>query len=301
MSKRQIGFLLHPGEHHAVEPAVARARQLGYDAWVEVRHPERTVAEHAAATDLLVTIGGDGTFLYGARLVAPHGIPVMGVNRGRLGFLTDVEVADLPGALEAYAAGRYHTQPRSMLEVIVPGDDATPPLQSLALNEVAVKSGGVALARIRVEQDGELLGEFDADGLVVATATGSTAYAFSAGGPPIDPRVRAVVVVPLAPHAVISRAIVLPEMVTLRITVERGRVNVAADGSGEARLRDGAEIIVRPGPELAFVRFDDSPSFLSRLRDKVRFGLPLKDLERPNLVRPVDDAQEGPGVIEARS
>jgi NAD+ kinase len=246
-----------------------------------------------------VTIGGDGTFLYGARLAAPLGIPVMGVNRGRLGFLTDVEVADLPAALEAFAAGRCHTQRRSMLEASVPGDGHSPPWLTLALNEVAVKSSGVAVARIRVEQDGELLGDFDADGVVVATATGSTAYALSAGGPPIDPRVRAIVVVPLAPHAVISRAIVLPEMVTLRITVARGRVNVAADGHAEIRLRDGAEMIIRPGPELAFVRFDTSPSFLRRLREKVRFGLPLKELERPVLLRPAD-TDEGPPAAEAR-
>jgi NAD+ kinase len=298
---RQIGFLLHPGEQHAVEPGVARARQLGYDVWVEVREPEATIAEHAAETELLVTIGGDGTFLFGARLAAPRGIPVMGVNRGRLGFLTDVEVADLPGALEDFAAGRCHTQRRSMLEAIVPGDGGDgEPWQALALNEVAVKSGGVSVARIRVEQDGELLGDFDADGVVVATATGSTAYAMSAGGPPIDPRVRAVVVVPLAPHAVISRAIVLPEMVTLRITVERGRVNVAADGNAEIRLRDGAEMTVRPGPELAFIRFDDSPSFLRRLREKVRFGLPLKELERPSLVRPGSAGEVGPGTDSQR-
>ena len=293
---RQIGFLLHPGEQHAVEPGVERARRLGFDTWVEVREPEATIAAHAAETELLVTIGGDGTFLFGARLAAPRGIPVMGVNRGRLGFLTDVEVADLPAALEDFAAGRCHTQRRSMLEAVVPGDGGDgEPWQALALNEIAVKSGGVSVARIRVEQDGELLGDFDADGVVVATATGSTAYAMSAGGPPIDPRVRAVVVVPLAPHAVISRAIVLPEMVTLRITVERGRVNVAADGNAEIRLRDGAEMTVRPGPELAFIRFDNSPSFLRRLREKVRFGLPLKDLERPALVRPEwGDREVGP-------
>ena len=293
MTRRQIGFLLHPGERHAAEPGVRRVRELGYDAWVEVHEPESTMAGHAADTVLLVTIGGDGTFLFGARLAAPRGIPVMGVNRGRLGFLTDVEVADLPVALEDFAAGRFHTQRRSMLEAIVPGDADTPPWQSFALNEVAVKSGGVSVARIRVEEDGELLGDFDADGVVVSTATGSTAYALSAGGPPIDPRVRAVVVVPLAPHAVISRAIVLPEMVTLRITVERGWVNVAADGLAETRLRAGAEILVRPGPELAFVRFHDSPSFLRRLREKVRFGLPLKDLERPALLRPADAPDEG--------
>ena len=103
-------------------PAWPGRGELGYDVWIEVREPEATLAEHAAATELLVTIGGDGTFLYGARLAAPRGIPVMGVNRGRLGFLTDVEVADLPGALEDFAAGRCHTQRRSMLEAIVPGD-----------------------------------------------------------------------------------------------------------------------------------------------------------------------------------
>lgn len=296
MSAPQIGFLLHPGEQHAVEAAAERARRLGYDVWIEVREPEAVIAANASTTELLVTVGGDGTFLFGARLAAPRGIPVMGVNRGRLGFLTDVEVADLPDALEAFRAGRYHTQRRSMLEALVPGDAEAPPWQALALNEVAVKSSGVAVARIRVEQDGELLGDFDADGLVVATATGSTAYALSAGGPPIDPRVRAVVVVPLAPHAVISRAIVLPEMVTLRVTVERGRVNVAADGIAETRLRDRAEMIVRPGPELAFVRFDDSPSFLRRLREKVRFGLPLKELERPNLFPSGEDGQASEGA-----
>jgi len=278
---REIGFLLHPDEQRAAESGAARARELGYDVWVEFRDPESILSEHADRTDLLVTIGGDGTLLYGARLAAPRGIPVMGVNRGRLGFLTDVEVGDLPVALEAFAAGRCHSQRRSMLEASVPGGGGAEPWQTLALNEVAVKSSGVAVARIRVEQDGELLGDFDADGVVVATATGSTAYALSAGGPPIDPRVRAVVVVPLAPHAVISRAIVLPEMVTLRITVERGRVNVAADGIAEIRLPDRSEVLIGPGPELAFLRFDDSPSFLRRLREKVRFGLPLKELERP--------------------
>lgn len=294
---QEIGFLLHPGEQHAAVAAAECARRLGYGVWVEVREPEAVITRHAEVTALLVTIGGDGTFLYGARLAAPRGIPVVGANRGRLGFLTDVEVADLPAALEAFAEGRFRTQARSMLEAWVPGEDGTPPWRSLALNEVAVKSSGVAVARIRVEQDSELLGDFDADGVVVATATGSTAYAMSAGGPPVDPRVRAIVVAPLAPHAVISRAVVLPDMVNLRITVERGRVNVAADGLAETRLRDGAEMLIRPGPEVAFVRFDSSPSFLRRLREKVRFGLPLKELERPNLLRDAeaDSASIDPG------
>lgn len=278
----EIGFLLHPGEAEAAAAGIAHARELGYTVWAESQDPAGALTAHAGRTHLLVTVGGDGTFLLGARLAAPLGIPVMGVNRGRLGFLTDVELDGLPAALSAFAAGRHHTQPRSMLEAFIPPDGHDePPWHTLALNEIAVKSGGVAVARIRVEQDGELLGEFDADGVVVATATGSTAYALSAGGPPIDPRVRALVVVPLAPHAVITRGIVLPELVTLCITVERGRVMIAADGHSQVRLADGAQLVVRPGPELAYVRFADSPSFLRRLREKVRFGQPLKDLERP--------------------
>jgi hypothetical protein len=175
-----------------------------------------------------------------------------------------------------------------------------PPSLDLVIGEVVTGGASASDEYVEIYNRGSLTVDLGGLELVYATATGSTAYALSAGGPPIDPRVRAVVVVPLAPHAVISRAIVLPEMVTLRITVERGRVNAAADGISEIRLRDGAEMIIRPGPELAFVRFDNSPSFLRRLREKVRFGLPLKDLERPAVLRPSGGGDEGPPVIEAR-
>jgi NAD+ kinase len=137
------------------------------------------------------------------------------------------------------------------------------------------------VVRVRVDADDELLGEFDADGVIVATATGSTAYAMSAGGPPVDPRLRALVVVPLAPHAVISRPVVIPDAVRVRITVERGRAVVAADGLLMGPLADRGEVDVRPGPDLALVRFSESPSFHRRLRQKFRFGVPLKELEHP--------------------
>ena len=146
------------------------------------------------------------------------------------------------------------------------------------------------MARLRVDADGELLGEFDADGVVVATATGSTAYALSAGGPPVDPRLRALVVVPLAPHAVISRPVVIPDAVQVTITVEHGVVFAAADGRSIAWMSAGDEIKVAPGPELELVRFADSPSFQERLRDKFRFGVPHKDL-----VLPRDASMDTPG------
>jgi NAD+ kinase len=290
-SPRSIGFLLHPGEQATVQTAIARAQACGFTAWTALDDPEAAMAEHGASTVLMVTLGGDGTFLYGARLAAPRGIPVVGVNRGRLGFLNDVEVDALPEAISRFAAGDYTTQRRSLLETTVgAASDVV-----LAVNEIVVRARDVNVVRLRVDVDGDLLGAFDADGVVVATATGSTAYALSAGGPPVDPRVRAVVVVPLAAHAVISRPVVIPELLDVRVTIERGRVFVAADGRSIASLADGESVLVRPGPELQVVRFADSPSFQSRLRQKFRYGIPHKDL----LLEPVED--DSPSASERRA
>jgi NAD+ kinase len=284
-SPRSIGFLLHPGERATVQAAIVRAQACGFSAWTALEDPEATMAEHGANTALLVTLGGDGTFLYGARLAAPLGIPVVGVNRGRLGFLTDVEIGALPEAINRFAAGDFTVQRRSMLETTVAGADAA----MLAVNEIVVRARDVNVVRLRVDVEGDLLGAFDADGVVVATATGSTAYALSAGGPPVDPRVKALVIVPLAAHAVISRPVVVPERLDVRVTVERGRVFVAADGRSVAWLADGESVLVQPGPELQVVRFSDSPSFQSRLRQKFRYGIPHKDL----ILEPVDDDDLG--------
>jgi NAD+ kinase len=297
-ARRVIGILLHPretGHEESLEQSLARAAAHGFATWICRDEPAAAMAEHASDTTVLVTIGGDGTFLLGARLAAPLGIPVLGVNRGQLGFLTDVELDALPAAIDEIAAGRHRLVRRSMLEVEVPGTDAAgaPLLVDRALNEVVVKSTGSNLARIRVEADDELLGEFDADGVIVATATGSTAYALSAGGPPVDPRVRAMVVVPLAPHAVITRAVVLPEAVSLFVTVVRGRAFAAADGSVPVALREGARVTVRPGADLQVVQLSGSPSFLRRLREKVRFGLPLKEsLDEPDWHRATHEQGE---------
>jgi NAD+ kinase len=289
---RSIGFLLHPGEQPTVQAAIARAQACGFAAWTALDDPEAAMAEHGPGTALLVTLGGDGTFLYGARLAAPRGIPVVGVNRGRLGFLNDVEIGALPEAITRFAAGDYTTQRRSLLETTVAGADEP----VLAVNEIVVRARDVNVVRLRVDVDGDLLGAFDADGIVVATASGSTAYALSAGGPPVDPRVKAVVVVPLAAHAVISRPVVIPELLDVRVTVERGRVFVAADGRSIAWLGDGESVLIRPGPTLEVVRFGDSPSFQSRLRQKFRYGIPHKDL----LLEPVEDEIPPAGQGRAR-
>ncbi|HYA01153.1 MAG TPA: NAD(+)/NADH kinase [Candidatus Binatia bacterium] len=293
MTRGAIGFLLHPDEGDGVIAAAQEvAARHGYRTWTTMVRPADDLAEHARGTRLLVTVGGDGTFLFGARLAAPRGIPVLGVNRGRLGFLTDLELDRLASVIEAFAEGRTVSQRRGMLAAEIfrdsladsSGDQPPPvagqPLEGLALNDVVLKSPEVAVIRLRVEADGELLGEFDADGVVVATATGSTGYALSAGSPPVDPRVPAILVVPLAPHAVITRPVVLPDSTVVELGVEHGRVLVAADGQHLADLHPGARVRISPGPALMVVRHAGSPSFLRQLRDKVRFGLPLKPAER---------------------
>jgi NAD+ kinase len=287
MTRGAIGFLLHPAESpDMVSAAVEAAVRSGYRTWTTKVRPVEDVAEHAEGTELLVTIGGDGTFLFGARLAAPRDIPVLGVNRGRLGFLTDMELGQLPAAIEAFADGRTVRQRRGMLAAEIDpgegggGDGLGGSRGLLALNDIALKSPEVSLVRLRVEADGELLGEFDADGVVVSTATGSTGYALSAGGPPIDPRVRAIIVVPLAPHAVITRPIVLPEVTVVEVSLMHGRVHVAGDGQHQGGLGPGGRVRIAPGPELSVIRSADSPSFLRQLRDKVHFGLPLKPDDR---------------------
>jgi NAD+ kinase len=323
MNRGAVGFLLHPGESPGtVTAAVEAAVRCGYRTWTTTVRPAEDIAQHGEGTELLVTIGGDGTFLFGARLAAPRDIPVLGVNRGRLGFLTDMELGQLPAAIEAFAGGRTLRQRRSMLVAeIDPGDgegdgeeSPAPRLPAgrvtaagggadpeadrdagrliLALNDIVLKSPEVSLVRLRVEADGELLGEFDADGVVVSTATGSTGYALSAGGPPIDPRVRAITVVPLAPHAVITRPIVLPEVTVVEVAITHGLVHVAADGQHQGRLGPGGRVRIGPGPELSVVRCADSPSFLRQLRDKVHFGLPLKPADRDR--SPETDPPAGP-------
>lgn len=270
-----IGFLLHPGEEASIGDALVAARECGYDTWTALRDFESALPERAATTALVVTVGGDGTFLLGARAAAEHGLPVLGVNRGRLGFLTDVEVAQLPEAIATFARGEHREQRRSMLRARL--ERGGPDIGSnLALNDVVIKSPEIAAARLRLECDGELFGDYDADGLIIATATGSTAYALSAGGPPVDPRVHALVVVPLAVHAVMSRAMILPDAVTLRVSVLHGHVIAATDGQHTVILTEGDAMSIEPGPELVQVRLPGADSFAHRLRGKLRMGMPLK-------------------------
>ncbi len=242
--------------------------------WVAQTDAEVILGRELATARLLVAIGGDGTLLYSAQRAAPKGVPVLGVNRGQLGFLTNVEMAQLPDAIASFITNDFHTDRRRTLRGEIRKEASAAPQEVLdvAINEIVVKTDGVNLVRLEVFSDDQLVGVFDADGLVVATSVGSTAYSLSAGGPPVDSRVPALVLTPLNPHALMSRSLVIPDTLDVRITVLRGRAVAAADGGIWGQLAAGSELTVKRGPELSLVRPPGNARLLpaAALQDRVR-------------------------------
>lgn len=225
---------------------------------------------------LVVTFGGDGTFLHAARTALRPQLPVLGVNLGRLGFLAWVTLDEAPDALRDWAEGRTTIETRATLNVELNGE------RSIAINEAALlKDPDASVIQLEVRSAGAYVGMFHADGVVVATPTGSTAYAASAGGPILDPSVTAMVLVPLNPHTLASRALVLPGDAPLLLQVDEAT----------RLLLDGAESIDVPshstltcsldGPLLRVVRSPGTSDFYQQLREKMRWGEPLVREGRP--------------------
>ncbi|MGH7639307.1 MAG: NAD(+)/NADH kinase [Candidatus Dormibacteria bacterium] len=276
-----IGFLLHfrePPNSRSLERAREVAEKAGLRTWVAQNEAEAVLGRELASARLLVAIGGDGTLLYAAQHAAPRGVPLLGVNRGQLGFLTNVEMAQLSPAIAAFVAGETPIERRRTLrgEIRAGGAERPGAVVEAAVNEIVARSEAVNLVRLQVHCEEELVGVFDADGVVVATSVGSTAYSLSAGGPPVDARVPATVLTPLNPHALISRSLVIPDTLDVGISVERGRAVVAADGDLWGNLDEGDQLLVKQGPELVLVRPAGTPSFFQRLRSKTGFGAVLK-------------------------
>ncbi len=230
--------------------------------------------ELVAASDALVVVGGDGTILRAARAGAPRGIPVLGVNVGGFGFLAEVGLEDLPDALERLVAGRYVVEERMMLAAEVVREGATAQ-RFLALNDMVVtKSGYARLMPIRTCVNGEHLATYLADGLIVSTPTGSTAYSLSAGGPILNPGVRALVVTPICPHTLTARPVVIDadDVTTVEIPAGVDGVLLTVDGQLGCPLQGGDEVRVRRAEERARLVRLRPPSFYDLLRRKFAWG-----------------------------
>jgi NAD+ kinase len=211
----------------------------------------------AEGVDLTVALGGDGTILRAVRMVSPGGVPVLGVNLGRLGYLTEVDAGRLTWALERFLAGEYDLEERMMLAVSVVQAGIVTEV-ALALNEAVVEKGSPGrTVNMRVSIDGRPWTTYVADGLIVATPTGSTAYAFSARGPILSPRLRALLLTPVSPHMPFDRSLVVSEDEAFRVEVCDDReAMLTVDGRDLGRLRDGDAIVCTAADQAArFVTF----------------------------------------------
>ncbi len=215
--------------------------------------------------DLMIALGGDGTMLRAGRMCAPHRIPVLGINLGHFGFLTEIERGDWMDMLPRLLEGRFRLEDRMMLRAVHRrrGMNLS---EWQVLNEVVVCRGQlVRPIRVRASVDGYQVAGYVADGLVAATATGSTAYALAAGGPIMPPELRNILIIPVAPHLSVDRGIILPEGARVTITAYTNHEAVlSADGQSTEAVMDGDEVEVEASSYTAsFIRFQD-PSYFYR-------------------------------------
>lgn len=277
----RVGFVVHAGRPAALEAA------SGLVAWLAERgvttrqladeavgaEEETPHAAFAAGLDLVVSVGGDGTFLRAAHVASQEDCPVLGVKVGRMGFLTEIEPVSAPDVLQKVLDGTARIEER--LAVLAEPVGASGFEPQWGLNEVMVeKRARHRLVKLAVLVEGEYVTTFSADGLIVATPTGSTAYSFSARGPIVSPAVPCMVVTPVAAHMVFDRSFVLSsgERVTLEVVGDEPGL-LSADGREGLELPVGARVRIGAAPRPArLVRRDDAPGFLTLVREK--FDLP---------------------------
>lgn len=221
--------------------------------------------------DMAISLGGDGTFLKAARCVGHTGIPIVGINTGRLGFLADVSADEMEQFFAQLHEGRYTVRERHLLELVVNGDTSQP---AYALNEVTVsKHDSSSMIAVRTTIDGEHLATYMGDGLIIATPTGSTAYSLSAGGPIIYPQADVFVLTAVAPHSLGVRPIVIADdkVLTLSIESRNGSFLVAVDGIS-CSYPEHTTLTLRKAPHTIRVAKQEGSTFFRTLQNKMMWG-----------------------------
>jgi NAD+ kinase len=272
---RYIALLYHP---KIPESQTLAAEMLEYLegrkiwTWIGSGWDKAGVTARIADLDLLVTLGGDGSILRAARMGCRHGVPVLGVNMGRLGFLAEVEPHEWAEKLERVIADDYWIEERMMLHAESWRGGEMIETSFEALNEVVISRGALARAvRLSTYIDGGFLTTYVADGVIVATPTGSTAYALAAGGPILPPELKNILLIPIAPHLSMQRAIVLSQGATVRTEVATDHaVQLTVDGQFDVPLRDGDRVVVRASPYTSrFVRTQERNYFYRTLMERL--------------------------------
>lgn len=281
-SPKRVGLVLHP-RRDSVEAVKAitdwttrhGATVVGLSGEVDRIgcDVESVEPDELAKCDVLISLGGDGTMLRALRLSQPTGVPVLGVNLGRLGFLAEIDVPDLEHALAEIDAGRSTVETRVAMQVDF--DDTT----SYAFNDVAVvRHPGQPVAAVEVKVEGQPFVRYAADAIVIATPTGSTAYSFSAGGPIVSPRAEGLLVIPVAPHSSFNRAVFLSagEPVGLDLLPTSGRLAIEVDGLLAGTVEPGQSVYVFLCARAGRVVRLGTTTFYQRARRKLRIADPAE-------------------------
>jgi NAD+ kinase len=274
---RRIGFAFNPTKDDAVSlsaRAVAWCAARGIDCWTAASGDTETLVGALAGVDALVVLGGDGTFLRAARAVAEADVPIVGVNLGKIGFLSKAEAHELEDLLAKIMEGRFHVEDRMALRGTIAGpSDAAVRHTFIALNDVVVARGSLArVVHLDVAIGTSHLAAFIADGLVVASPTGSTGYSFSAGGPILDPLSRNLIVTPIAAYlSALGSVVVSPDQVVRCRVVEAHEALVSIDGREDFALDVGDEVTIaaleRP---IRFLEPEGAVPFWDLLRRKAQ-------------------------------
>ena len=275
-----IACIVHgPGAPHSVVERTEKVlAEHGVESWKAGREEQASsTTARLRKTDFLVTLGGDGTFLAGARLAAPRGIRLLGVNLGRLGFLTEIEEDQLETGLRRTIDGKYRIEERTMLQVqLIRGGRTL--AKTVGLNEVVVnRAEDARMLRVEIDVGDQGVGVIDADGVIIATATGSTAYALATGGPILEPTLRDLLLVPVNPFALTVRPIVLPPAQDITLAILRGPAEMRVDGGRRGRaVATGDTLRIGAYPRrLKVIRFGPAEDFYRRLGEKLGWGRPL--------------------------
>jgi NAD+ kinase len=271
-----------PAASEAVNDVLKWAKRRGWGAIVEdelARHmglqvPTEPYERLGEATSFVVALGGDGTLLHAARNLAGSDTPILGVNLGSLGFLTESYLEELTPALDQLDSGKYEIETRLMVQALATGEDNRK-TRLLALNEVVIDRDIVSrVIKLALYIQDDYVGSFIADGLIVSTPTGSTAYSLAAGGPIVTPGLGAFVATPLCPHTLSARPIIFPSDQELKVIAssDSARVKVTADGQMEEELGEHAEILVSAAPEQVPLVKVNFRSFCRLLRTKFNWA-----------------------------
>ncbi|MCU0624954.1 MAG: NAD(+)/NADH kinase [Gemmatimonadaceae bacterium] len=278
----RLGVLGHRG-YADLQDVLAELRRLPSELGASL-HVEDTLADAIpgaapltadSAIDALITLGGDGTFLRGARFLDGRQVPILGVNLGRLGFLTATGRDGLGRAIARLVRGEFVVEPRMALEAQVVDIEGQVRRRWRALNDVVLHKGGFArVVQLTAIVDDEEIASYSADGVICATPTGSTAYALSAGGPIVVPTVESIVIVPISPHTLAMRPVVLPPTArfAVRINGDSAELLVTVDGQVGMTFQQGDTLHVRRAAAPILVARLDGDGFFSRLRQKLAWG-----------------------------